>query len=79
MPKDVGNLLLVGHNPDIATLARQLVGEGPAADWQALHQGFPTAALAVIDCEAAAWADLSLARGRLQAFVTPAQLGGGLD
>ncbi len=67
---DVGCLLVVGHNPGIGDLARSLAGDGRASDLETLGEGFPTSCFAVIDVEAATWADLG-APGRL-VFLLPA-------
>lgn len=46
---DVPSLLLIGHNPMIEEILRQIIGEGSASD--AMHGGYPPAALAVIDID----------------------------
>ncbi len=44
-----------------------------------LRRKFPTAALAVIDFDGESWAELEPDAGRLERFVTPAELDGGQD
>src|SRR5437764_246511 len=44
----VPSLLVVGHNPGLSELASQLSGRGDAALLARLHDGLPTAGLAVI-------------------------------
>jgi phosphohistidine phosphatase len=68
---DVRALMLVGHNPGLEDFARRLIGEGEKAALSRLREKFPTAALAAIDFELDAWADLSWASGRLERFDTP--------
>ncbi|WP_210502326.1 SixA phosphatase family protein [Nocardioides xinjiangensis] len=65
----VGCLVVVGHNPTMATLA-ELVddGEGDAdATTSMLTRGFPPAALAVFSV-AVPWSGLGPGTGRLEAF-----------
>jgi phosphohistidine phosphatase SixA len=60
-------VLLVGHNPGLEELVRDLTGE-PIA--------LPTAALAALDCECEAWSDLRAPapRARLAGFWKPKEL-----
>lgn len=65
----VRTLVVIGHNPTMASLA-ELVddGEGDAeATTGMLTRGFPTSAVAVftVECE---WSDLGPGQGRLDAF-----------
>jgi phosphohistidine phosphatase len=71
----VVTLLLVGHNPDIAALAAALAGGGDRRGLAAMRAKFPTAALAIIDFDAANWSSIAAGQGRLERFVTPAGLG----
>jgi phosphohistidine phosphatase len=64
---------VIGHNPSIQATALALVGKRASAD---LTAKFPTAALAVIDFEAAGWAGLKAGSGRLVAFIRPRDLDG---
>ncbi|MBM6594471.1 SixA phosphatase family protein [Microvirga pudoricolor] len=72
-------VLLVGHNPGCEELVQALAGSGDGDGLQRLRTKFPTAALAVIDFDGESWADLRAGEGRLERFVTPAQLDGGSD
>ncbi|KAB1074690.1 SixA phosphatase family protein [Methylobacterium planeticum] len=74
-PAEARSLLLVGHNPGLQDLALKLVRSGPREAMARLRTGFPTAALAVIDFEAAAWSEIGWGEGRLERFVTPKDLG----
>ena len=66
--------LVVGHNPGMGDVANLLTGEGPASDRLRLQSKFPTCALAVIAFDRPAWSDLAAGAGRLEAFITPADL-----
>jgi phosphohistidine phosphatase len=73
--RDVGTLLLVGHNPGFEELLGLLVRH---EDRYAVKK-YPTAGLAVIDVPASAWRELSPRSGHLVRFVTPKTLGLGED
>jgi phosphohistidine phosphatase len=66
-----GQVLLVGHNPEIQTFALNLIGSGPRQlkDW--LEAKFPTAGLVVIRFPAGAWSDVAVNSGRLELFLSP--------
>jgi phosphohistidine phosphatase len=71
-------LLYVGHNPGLERFARRMV-RSPEDDAErrrckAMAREFPTAALAVIDFEAAAWHHIAPATGVLSDFVSPGDL-----
>lgn len=64
---DVSSLMLVGHNPTIEAVAEVLLGRELLET--SLPHGFPTAGLAVLECDLA---DKSRFRGwRLVDFLTP--------
>ncbi|PKH41924.1 phosphohistidine phosphatase [Nocardioides alpinus] len=65
----VTTLLVIGHNPTMASIAELIDdGEGdPAATTGLVTRGFPTSALAVFAI-AGEWADLGAGAGRLEAF-----------
>jgi len=74
-PDAATRVILVGHNPGMEHLATAL--SGPASKPKAmakLHAKFPTAALAEIEFEAAAWRDIAPGTGRLKRFVRPKDL-----
>ena len=67
-PDDARSLLLIGHNPTIATLAQLLDGGG--GNEQAANQmatGYPAGALAVMAYDGE-WADLDAELARVTAF-----------
>ena len=67
----VRTLVVVGHNPGMAQLARDLVGHGDRYAFARLKTKFPTAALAVLDFAVDDWSELNHGGGRLDRFVTP--------
>jgi phosphohistidine phosphatase len=75
VPAEAATVLLIGHNPGMEDLARTLCGSGDAAALKRLKAKFPTAALAVIEFDAARWSDLAKRKGRLERFVVPKDLG----
>ncbi|MBP1183679.1 SixA phosphatase family protein [Methylobacterium sp. PvR107] len=70
-PDTATTVIVVGHNPGLGDLAVDLAGEGPRAARDHLALEFPTAAYAVIDFDAAVWAEIASDRGRLERFVRP--------
>lgn len=74
-PKEARTLLVIGHNPGLADLAILLASNGSKEGRAAMRAKFPTAALAVIDFEAAGWDALDVSGGTLDRFVTPRGLG----
>ena len=68
-------VMLVGHNPGMEHLAMALAG--PSSDPTALaklHAKFPTAALAEIEFEVAAWTAVARGEGCLKRFIRPQDL-----
>lgn len=66
--------MFIGHNPGFHQLAVQLAAHGAAGDLAALRDGFPTAAIAVIDVAAGTWADVRFGAGTLRHYMTPRRL-----
>lgn len=67
-------LLVVGHNPGLGDLARELVGFGDRYARKRLDDGFPTSSLAVIDFDGDGWTGVDIGKGRLDRFITPEDL-----
>jgi phosphohistidine phosphatase len=64
----VSTLIVVGHNPTIATLAHLLDnGEGDSGVAGEMSMDFPTCALAVFEFDGA-WADLDWASARITGY-----------
>jgi phosphohistidine phosphatase len=64
-------LMVVGHNPGLADLARGLVGSGEPAALAALSRKVPTAALACFDLDCQRWAQAAPEGAHLSAYATP--------
>ena len=72
VPADARTVLVVGHNPTIAYLAHVLDdGSSDAEAFEDMSEGYPTAALAVLEVPVA-WADLDEGTARIVAFRPPA-------
>jgi phosphohistidine phosphatase len=71
-------LLYIGHNPGLENLARMLVRKPTDAAEKrrvaVMRDKFPTSAVAVIDFDAEAWADIEPGGGTLVEFIAPADL-----
>jgi phosphohistidine phosphatase len=74
IPKPCRSALVIGHNPGFEILADLLAGHGSQEMCARLAEGFPTAALAVIDFDVADWKNILPGEGKLREFVTPADL-----
>lgn len=71
VPDEVRTLLVIGHNPTVASLV-QLLDDGEGDDEAAnqLALGYPTAAITVLGVESD-WADLAAGGASLAAFHVP--------
>lgn len=65
------SLMVIAHNPAMQETALSLIGNGNPALKREIAEKFPTAAVAVIDFDAEAWADIEPASGRVVAFFRP--------
>jgi phosphohistidine phosphatase len=74
-PDDVRQLMLVGHNPGLQSLALDLIGGGDPAGRRAIAHKFPSGAAAVMTFDAPNWAGIAPGGGHLTVFMTPKQLG----
>src|SRR5262245_44039689 len=70
----VRHAMVVGHDPGMHTLARDLAGSGADEDLEALAEKFPTAGLAVIVFSVRSWPKVQPGAGRLQVFMAPKRL-----
>lgn len=70
------SLLVVGHNPATQDTALSLIGAGNPALREAIGAKYPTAALAVIDFDAATWSAVEPGSGRVVAYCLPRHLSG---
>jgi phosphohistidine phosphatase len=67
-------LMLIGHNPGLHDLARQLIASGDVEARERLNEGLPTSGLVVIDFAGNDWRKLHARSGRLAHFITPRSL-----
>lgn len=75
LPKRVGTVMLVGHNPGLQGLALRLARpQVNAAARTRLADKFPTAALAVLSFDGKRWRDLDEGKARLERLLTPRDL-----
>jgi phosphohistidine phosphatase len=76
---DARCLLVVGHNPGLHDLAKQLIGSGDVESREDLNEKLPTSGLAVIDFAFDGWSKLHSGAGRLERFVSPKMIGAAPD
>jgi phosphohistidine phosphatase len=70
--REIGTLMIIGHNPSVHSLALRLSGHG--SDPQALSEmrgKYPTAAMAVLAFDLPDWSMIGVGGGRLESFLTP--------
>ena len=72
---DVHRLMLVGHNPGLAELARELVGQAEADVLLRASRGLAPAAFAALRVPLRRWRELEPACAELVAFVRPGDAG----
>ena len=76
-PAAAERLLVLGHNPGMEGLARQLSGPGSdAGALRRLQEKYPTGALAAFDCAGSDWSVLEKGGAKLTRFITPRALVG---
>jgi phosphohistidine phosphatase len=74
LPDEVGEVMLIGHNPAIESFADELAGEGGDADAGArMAAKYPTGGLATLAFDEP-WGELDWEGARLEAFVVPREL-----
>jgi phosphohistidine phosphatase len=69
-PDEVDTLLLIGHNPGVATLVNALAGSGEGDSLARLREKYPTSGTAVLGFHTA-WSDLREKSAHLHMFDTP--------
>ena len=74
LPNSETTVLLVGHNPTLEELARELTGGGHQESLLELDRKFPTGSLAVLDFAVDSWSKVRLGTGYLRVFVRPRTL-----
>jgi phosphohistidine phosphatase len=73
-PKGRSLLMIIGHNPSLASLADRLAGNGEESALTAMRRKFPTAAVAYLTFPASRWRDVGWGSGKLEWFLTPKML-----
>jgi phosphohistidine phosphatase len=74
VPASASQVLLVGHNPELESFALDLIGSGPKQLKDRIEAKYPTAALAVMRFLTGAWKDVGVNSGKLELFLTPADV-----
>lgn len=74
LAEDVRAPLLVGHNPGLERLILLLTAADEKGLREKVAQGYPTAALAVIEFPAARWLDVEWGSGTLAELILPREL-----
>jgi len=67
--REIGSVLLIGHNPGMEDLARMLVDDGLESE-----EKFPTGAVAELSLPIQSWSELAPGVARLRTFVIPRTL-----
>jgi phosphohistidine phosphatase len=70
----VGQVLLVGHNPELQSFALDLIGSESKQLKDRLEAKLPTAGLVVLRFPAGAWKDVAINSGKLELFLTPSDV-----
>ena len=71
-PKSVAAILLIGHNPGIASLVNALAGPKSATPAIArLGSGYPTATLGLVSLAIDAWTEIGRGESQLSHFLYP--------
>ncbi len=73
-PEDVGDLMIVGHNPGLEELALLLVPDTGEEARDRMEMKFPTAALVTIGLDVGDWRAVRKGEGTLLRFVRPRDL-----
>jgi phosphohistidine phosphatase len=73
VPDELGDVMVIGHNPGLEDLALLLVGSGDEVTRERMTEKFPTGALATLGVPGT-WAGLSPAAATLVSFVVPRDL-----
>lgn len=72
---DFERVLMVGHNPGLEDLILDIVPDEKGDDLRdAVYEKFPTAAVAEMELDIAAWADIDRRCGKLTRFIRPRDL-----
>jgi len=72
LPSEIGNAMLVGHNPGLAELCLRLAR--PGGERERVAENLPTGALATIELDVEAWLAVEPGSGVLSRLVLPREL-----
>lgn len=75
-PEAASTVMVVAHNPGLHDVAQLLVRGDETRKFRRLVRKFPTAAVAVIECEVESWARLDRSENHLARFIRPKDLEG---
>lgn len=70
----ISHLMIIGHNPGLEDLARDLAGSGKRDALTRLGIKFPTCGLAVLSFDTDQWSKVQVRSGRLAHFMAPRYL-----
>lgn len=73
-PEGAETLLMLGHEPGTSAFLRRLSDGAEAAGPRRAFEKFPTAALALLEFDAPAWAEIAFGAGRFTRFLVPRDL-----
>jgi phosphohistidine phosphatase len=73
-PSNIASLMIIGHNPGLHDLVRELDRNGDPVARARVAEKFPTAGLAVLIFDIDRWEDVRPEGGYLDAFTTPKSL-----
>lgn len=74
LPDSTASVMIIGHNPGLETLARDLIRPSNPEALARLHEKFPAGGLATLGFHTQHWRDIGPAAGDLMDFVTPREL-----
>lgn len=75
IPAEVHAPLLVGHNPGLQQLILELTRDDASGLRSRVGEGFPTAAVAMIELPAVRWSDTEPGSGLIRELILPRELG----
>lgn len=70
LPREIGNVVLIGHNPSFEDFSRALAAGGDAQALKRLAKGFPKSGVAMFEIQAEDFAHLAWGNGLLTHFIT---------
>lgn len=74
LPKDCETVMLVGHQPGLGSLVRQLSDGQERRRCRRAYEHFPTAAAAVLEFDVEDWSEVDYQRARFVDFAKPREL-----